>query len=267
MMLSTVTIDPRDRSDSAATILDAWARCKVLHIRVPGLAPDEVRDFYEQLLPRIGTPSLYAEDVRVGDRNAQRTGGLWTEVRYDPGFTNAYRHSANAQPLHTDGSYGPSYPNATLMCCVRNAGEGGETIFVSASDVEAALEQEAPDLLKQLKTVPIPHERSGDRRVLPFIRRVGDEARVNWNYYCVAANAPAEALALREPLFAWLRDSPAVARAIVPVKLATGDAVTWKDDTVLHGRNAFRANVSSERFLWKCAVDVGVFAEVAAPAQ
>jgi alpha-ketoglutarate-dependent taurine dioxygenase len=267
MLLSTITINAKHRSDSAATILDAWARYNVLHIRVPGLEPDEVRGFYDELLPRIGTPCFLAEDVRIGDRNAQRTGALWTEVRYDPGFTNAYRHSANGQPLHTDGSYVPAYPNATLMCCVRNAGEGGETIFISADDIEAALQQEEPDLLKQLRAVLIPHERSGDRRVLPFIRRVGNEARVNWNYYCVAANAPAEALALRERLFAWLRDSPAVARAIVPVKLATGDAVTWKDDTVLHGRNAFRAHVISERFLWKCAVDVGVFPEVAVQAR
>jgi alpha-ketoglutarate-dependent taurine dioxygenase len=267
MLLSTVTIDPRDRSDAAATILDAWGRCKVLHIRAPGLEPDQVRDFYDALVPQIGTPCFLAEDVRVGDRNAQRTGALWMEVRYDPQFTNAYRHSANAQPLHTDGSYVPSYPNATLMCCVRNAGDGGETTFISASDLEAALSQEEPELLPRLQAVPIPHERSGDRRALPFLRRVGEETRVNWNYYCVAADAPAEALALRERLFAWLRDSPAVARAIVPVKLTTGDAVTWRDESVLHGRNAFRAHVIAERFLWKCAVDVGVFSEVATPAR
>jgi alpha-ketoglutarate-dependent taurine dioxygenase len=267
MLLSTVTIDPTNRSDAAATVLDAWARSKVLHIRAPGLEPDRVRDFYDALVPQIGTPCHLAEDVRVGDRNAQRTGELWTEVRYDPQFPNAYRHSANAQPLHTDGSYVAAYPNATLMCCVCNAGDGGETTFISASDVEAALSQEEPELLQRLRVVPIPHERSGDRRVFTFLRRVGDETLVNWNYYCVAADASAEALALRERLFAWLRDSPAVARAIVPVKLTTGDAVTWRDEAVLHGRNAFRAHVLSERFLWKCAVNVGVFPEVAAPAR
>jgi len=46
----------------------------------------------------------------------------------------------------------------------------------------------------------------------------------------------------------------------VPIKLAPGDAVVWKDERLLHGRNAFQADKMGERFLWKCAVDVGVFA-------
>jgi alpha-ketoglutarate-dependent taurine dioxygenase len=50
-----------------------------------------------------------------------------------------------------------------------------------------------------------------------------------------------------------------VRTAIHEVKLRPGDAVVWKDERVLHGRNAFRATEASERFLWKCAVDVGVF--------
>ena len=46
----------------------------------------------------------------------------------------------------------------------------------------------------------------------------------------------------------------------LPLSGAVSNAVTWKDREVLHGRNAFVASAASERFLWKCAVDVGVFA-------
>ena len=64
----------------------------------------------------------------------------------------------------------------------------------------------------------------------------------------------------RQQVFDYLRDSVAVRSALVPIRLMPGDAVVWKDDRMLHGRNAFVADRPGERFLWKCAVDVGVFA-------
>ncbi len=211
--------------------------------RSPACAPP-----YDTLLPRIGTPHYLAEDVRAGDRSVQRTGELWMEVRYDPAFPDAYRHSLNAQPLHTDGSYIPSFPNATLMCCVANAAQGGETVFLTAEALVESLRRERPELLAELESMVMPHARSGDRRELPVIRREGGELRLNWNYYCVAADCGPEVTALRERLFSYLRESPAVRAAIVPVKLAPGDAVVWKDERLLHGRNAFAATEIGERF-------------------
>lgn len=257
-MLRTVSIDPADLTTGAAAILEAWRTGLVVAIQ-PTRPLDDVRAFYDTLLPAIGTPHHLAEDVRVGDRSVQRTGELWMEVRYDPAFPDAYRHSPNAQPLHTDGSYIPTFPNATLMCCVANADEGGETIFIQAEDLVRVLREESPALLELLETVPIPHARSGDHRTLPAIRREAGELRLNWNYYCVASDVNAEVSELRERFFAFLRDSPGVRAALVQVKLRPGQAVTWHDERVLHGRNAFVAGSVSARFLWKCAVDVGVF--------
>lgn len=257
-MLRRVVVDPQDLAGAATAILDGWRSGLVVTIE-PNRPLEDVRAFYDTLLPLIGTPCHLAEDVRAGDRDVQRTGELWMEVRYDPAFPDAYRHSPNAQPLHTDGSYIPSFPNATLMCCVANAEDGGETIFIDGKDLHAALRSEAPELLQQLETVEIPHARSGDRRVHPVLRREDGELRLNWNYYCVDREVPAPVAELRERFFAFLRDSPAVRAALVEVKLRPGHAVTWHDERVLHGRNAFKAGSVSERFLWKCAVDVGVF--------
>lgn len=264
-MLTHVTLDPARLDESAAAIRRAWREALVVAIRAAAPLAD-VRATYDALVPRIGTPHYLAEDVRAGDRSVQRTGELWMEVRYDPAFPDAYRHSPNAQPLHTDGSYIPSFPNATLMCCVANAAQGGETVFLSAEALVAALRRERPDLLEALETVPMPHARSGDRRELPVIRRERGELLLNWNYYCVAGDCGAPAAELRERLFEYLRTSEAVRAAIVPVKLAPGDAVVWRDERLLHGRNAFVATSVGERFLWKCAVDVDVFAAGAAGA-
>jgi alpha-ketoglutarate-dependent taurine dioxygenase len=257
-VLRNVALDPDDLDRTAAATLAAWREALIVTL-TPTRPLADVRATYNALLPKIGTPHYLAEDVRKGDRDQQRTGELWFEVRYDPSLGETYRHSLNAQPLHTDGSYIPTFPNATLMCCVANAAEGGETIFITAEDVTAALRAERPELLAALESTPMKHTRSGDTRTETVFRRAGDELRINWNYFCVAKDNPPATLELREQLFAFLRDSPRVRAALHEVKLRPGDAVVWKDERLIHGRHAFVAREASERFLWKCAVDVGVF--------
>jgi alpha-ketoglutarate-dependent taurine dioxygenase len=257
-VLRTVVFDPTNPAASAAGILQAWKDALVVQIHAARPIPD-VFATYDALLPQIGTPYSLGEDVRVGDRDRDCNGELWTEVRFDPAFPEAYRHSTSAQPLHTDGSYIPLHPNATLMCCVHNAARGGETIFISGDDCVAALRAERPDLLEGLKSTPMPHARSGDRRVCPVFRQQNGAWLLNWNYYCVAKDCEPKARELRETFFAYLGDSKRVRDALVEVKLRPGDAVVWKDERVLHGRHAFVAHEMSERFLWKASVDVGVF--------
>lgn len=257
-MLATVELNPQDLPGTAQRVLDAWRKSLVVTIKGPR-EPFDVRGVYHELLPMIGTPHYLAEDSRVGDRSSQRTGELWTEVRYDPAIPNAYRHSSNAQPLHTDGSYVETYPNATLMCCVANAAEGGETVFISGDALISVLGEEDPKLLEQLQTTPMRHARSGDSRTYSVIRSQAGRPFLNWNYYCVAPDAPADVQALREAFFKRLRESSRIQQALTSVKLGAGDAVVWKDEEVLHGRNGFVASAVGERFLWKAAVDVDVF--------
>jgi len=257
-VLRTVVFDPANPGAAAAAILEAWKSAIVVHVQSAGTMSD-VRATYDALLPRIGTPHFLSEAVTAGSRDAQRTGQLWTEVRFDPAFPDAYRHSTSAQPLHTDGSYIASFPNATLMCCVHNSARGGETIFISGDALVSALADERPDLLDALKSTPMPHQRSGDRRVRPVIRREGDQWLLNWNYYCVANDCEPKVRELRETFFGYLRNSKRVRDSLLEVRLEPGDAVVWKDERALHGRHAFVAREISERFLWKCAVDMAVF--------
>ena len=259
-MLWETHLSPANADTAFAGLTTAWQQPdnKVFVLR--GRSIDDPKRYYTDHFDRIGTPVALAEDVTIGDRDHQRSGEIWMEVRYDPAFTDAYRHSANAQPLHTDGSYIPDFPNATLMACVANAGDGGETTFIHADDLVAALAADQPDLPEALSTTPLPHARSGDRRSEPVIDRSGPVTLLNWNYYCVDRNATPAERALADRFFAYLQTSPLVRSHLLAIKLGPGDAVTWKDREVLHGRNAFVASAASERFLWKCAVDVGVFA-------
>ncbi|MEZ4233143.1 MAG: TauD/TfdA family dioxygenase [Polyangiaceae bacterium] len=218
----------------------------------------DVRAIY-QTLPLIGTPHYLAEDATLGDRSSQRSGELWTEVRFDPAIPDAYRHTMSAQPLHTDGSYIETYPNATLMCCINNSAEGGETVFITARQLIGALSSKPIPNCSNVLEHPVPHARSGDTRTFPVIRDDAGTLKLNWNYYCVAEDRSADVSDLREQLFQVLRESEVVLDARESVRLNTGDAVVWKDDEVLHGRNSFVAKQAGDRFLWKAAVDVGVF--------
>ena len=83
---------------------------------------EDVRNYYYDMFKTVGQFFKVAEDARISDRDKQKTQTIWMEVRFDSSIKNAYRHSSNAQPLHTDGSYNPHYPNSTLMCCEYNNG-------------------------------------------------------------------------------------------------------------------------------------------------
>lgn len=247
-----------DAPAAFAALVEAWKddANKVFVLRA--IEPiGDVRAFYEEHWPYLGRPEAFAEDAGVADRNEQRNGEFWSEVRYDPSYTDAYRHSANPQPLHTDGSYIPDYPNATLMVCVTNAGEGGETVFVSAEDLERVVADEDADLLEYFCKTPVPHARSGESRSEPVLREENGKKLVNWNYYCVDRTKSDEGRI--EAFQRILIGSPKLRQHLLEVKLRPGDAVTWKDDEVLHGRNGFNASQTSERFLWKCAIDIGSF--------
>ena len=257
-MLCSFSLDPGKPERAVTSLVEAWKQDYLKVFVLEATSPVEsVLDFYNDLLPSIGTAAYIAEDVAVGDRHQQRTGEIWMDVKYDPRIKDAYRHSSSAQPLHTDGSYIAQYPNASLMACEANAPRGGETTFLDGDALLQVLRDEAPALLKKLLVVTVPHSRSGDRRELPIVRLEQDKIFLNWNYYCVDPKGGSEIAEIRQAFHEFLLSSQGVRTATLGVKLDRGDAVVWKDERVLHGRNGFVAHQRGDRFLWKCAVDVG----------
>ncbi|MDP3401392.1 MAG: hypothetical protein Q8R97_09750, partial [Brevundimonas sp.] len=73
---------------------------------------------------------------------------------------------------------------------------------------------------------------------------------------CVDTEADAEVQSLRQELFDFLDSSPMIAERLQRVKLSPGEAVLWKDDRLLHGRDGFDPEIVSDRFLWKAQVQV-----------
>ena len=257
-MILELHIDDKSFNDTGKILVDAWNKeqNKVFLIK-SNKKGKNIRDFYEKFCSSYGKLFYLAEDVRLGNRDEKED--LLNAKRYDPKFVDAYRHSSQNQPLHTDGSYIPNFPNATFMCCVANTSVGGETIFVDANEVVKCLENENKELLNQLLNEEIIHERSGDKRISKIIyKKKENNYLINFNYFCISKKNDKKKLEMAEKFFNFLNYSENLKSKIKQVKLTPGDAVTWKDQELLHGRNSFKASENSERFLWKCAVNIGI---------
>jgi len=223
-----------------------------------GVNGESAKQFYSDFASKFGRFCNYAEDAKEGNRNCQRTGEVWMEIRNDNSIKDAYRHSTNAQPLHTDGSYIPGFPTS-LLVCQSNVEKGGETIFVEPKQILADIKDYSDSMYNFVLNVELLHQRSGDSRCDKIFKLQDDLIKVNYNYYCVTNDLPDSIKQLNEYFLNYLVEVEQLKRTnvdVVSVKLLPGDAVIWKDDEVLHGRHSFVAQSDSERFIWKCGFEV-----------
>ncbi|GAA3987415.1 hypothetical protein GCM10022407_35140 [Hymenobacter antarcticus] len=230
----------------------ALGSAKVVYLRglAAWLPAAEWPAFYEHLTEATGQCLRLDEDFAQG---SARTGHKWIEVRYDAAIPDdaAYRFSKNAQPLHTDESYLSQPAEVMFMHCLVQAPAGGETTFVDADVLWQQLQARNPALAARLLDQPVRFAKAGDSRHLPIIARTPAGLRLNWNYHCVdPAESPATH-ALARDFRQFLLDHVADTPAETAIQLGPGEAVAWWDDQVLHGRRAFRAAATNDRFLLK----------------
>jgi hypothetical protein len=251
--ISRLSIGPGQPVASvAAALRAALGSAKVVHLQnlAAGLPAAEWPAFYDALTEATGQCLHLDENFALG---SVRTGEKWIEVRYDAAIPDdaAYRFSKNAQPLHTDESYLSEPADVMFMHCLVQAPAGGETTFVDADALWQQLQQHAPALAARLLGRPIRFAKAGDARTLPIIAQTPAGLRLNWNYHCVDPAETTENHALtqefREFLLAHIAGTPTE----IAISLAPGEAVAWWDDQVLHGRRAFRAVATNDRFLLK----------------
>ncbi len=244
-----VELEGKDPAADADVARVPMATHEVVHMQIQAERPD-LRGYFDAFVEALGTPVDIAEDYAKG---GAPTGDRWSEIRYDAEIPDdvAFRHSKNAQPWHTDESYVSSPAGIMLFYGVNQAPSGGETNYVSGKSLVAALEADRPDLLEKLLTVHVRYQKAEDFKDRPIL--ILDDAGnvdLNFNYYCAAAEQDEAALKLNQEFLDYLQaDLPA--EIMVSVPLGPGNAVSWRDDLVLHGRNAFEANKSGDRLIWK----------------
>lgn len=220
---------------------------------VPDQLPDDLRTFYDTFVEMLGTPADIGEDYAAdGAPNGQR----WAEIRYDADIPDmaAFRHSKNAQPFHTDESYVSSYAGIMLFYCDFAAPSGGETIFIDGRALVAQLRQDNPELLERLLTTDVVYRKAADFKRRPIIVLEADgRPNLNFNYFCADQSQAPDGLVLNEDFHQYLQhDLPN--ELVYSISLQPGESAAWRDEYVLHGRNAFEATKTNDRLIWKTGV-------------
>lgn len=244
--LHRLTIDPDTDSKHAAALIRAQLdQSYALH--VVGLVPDDPRAYWNEVTDNMGRAHDLAELP-----DGTKTGEKWMEIRFDPSIPNAYRHSKNAQPMHTDGSYISDAPAILCFYCVAQAPTGGATVFISGPELVATLREKAPNLLERLMTTPVRFSKAHDAKRRPIIQEPAPgEVVLTWNYHCVDDPPNAE---LAEAFHEFLTEHVVKPERVHGVRLQPGDALFWWDERSLHGRRAFQATQANERFFWKTGI-------------
>ena len=210
-----------------------------------------VHEFYSRLSETIGKIHAADEDIATG----QQTGNRWIDITYDPQIPDRYRSSNTRQPLHTDDSYvelnGEEAVN--FFYCASRAKIGGATTFFELSELVECLKLDGEEkLLDELMRTDVVHEKGGSRKVRKIIDQDAEGYLANYNYYCISReeNSP-EVLDMIERFQNFMESRVHNAGLVMPLQLEKGEAVFFHDDRVVHGRNAFFAELPGQRSLIK----------------
>ncbi len=253
----TVEIEGADPVADAGRVLHELADAEVLMIKpkrdLGKLDEAELRDYFNSMVETMGVPIEAGEDYAdAGAPNGER----WQEIRYVEEIPDldAFRHSKNAQPLHTDESYVSTGAGLMMFYCQHAASEGGATYFVSGRQLVTELEREDPKLLADLRSTKVCYSKAGDFKDRP-IMEIADDGSVdlNFNYFCADPDQGAEGLELNQRFLDYV-DSRLDPNSFALAQMQPGQAAAWRDNRVLHGRQSFSANKTNDRLIYKTGI-------------
>lgn len=248
--LKTIDLRHNDSVLAGKEMHEALKNTKVVKMS-PGWHIPDLRQFYVEATEHIGQLIHIGEDFTQG---GAQTGEKWLEIRYDHDIPDlaAYRHSKNAQPLHTDESYIKNPADIMFFYCVNKAEQGGATTFVDGPVLINFLKNYDSELYNDLISNEVCYRKADEFRKLPIIYFDGNGIpKFNYNYYCIDRNETDFNKNLNKRFFDVLQDQVAFSYMIQAVNLAPGESVAWWDEYVLHGRTSFKADKTNDRFIWK----------------
>jgi alpha-ketoglutarate-dependent taurine dioxygenase len=248
--ITDVKLRTNDPVKAAKAVKEVLKNNKVVKV-IPEWYLGDLRSFYDVLTDEIGIPINIGEDFK---NEGAQTEEKWLEIRYDADIPDlsAYRHSKNAQPLHTDESYIEDPADIMLFYSINKAVKGGATTFIDGPVLIEYMEENAPELLAKLKSTPVRYKKAGEERTEKIIDIKEDGLiHFNFNYYCVDKGETEENRALNKEFFDFLQNYVAHSHMIEQVTLNPGEAVLWWDELVLHGRTSYDVKKTDDRFIWK----------------
>lgn len=248
--ITDIKLRTNDPVEAAKVVKEALKKYKVIKV-VPEWYLGDLRAFYEVLTDELGEPINIGEDfTKAGVQTHEK----WLEIRYDADIPDlaAYRHSKNAQPLHTDESYIADPADIMLFYSINKAVKGGATTFIDGPVLLEYLKENNSELLEKLMSTDVRYRKAGEERTEKIIEIKEDGLiHFNFNYYCVDPNETEANRALNKEFFDFLQNYVAHSHMIEQVTLNPGEAVLWWDELVLHGRTSYDVKKTNDRFIWK----------------
>jgi alpha-ketoglutarate-dependent taurine dioxygenase len=224
---------------------DLLRTTKLVHIK--GVPPNiDQERFYENISAKVGRFVDSDENAVSGEK----TGRMWTDFQYDPGQERHFRYSNTAQPLHTDSAYDSYSVDVVFFFCVKQARQGGETLFLDSFDLIYHLSHDCPSLLDDLQQVPLVFKKGSGGKERPVITWDARGPVLTWNYYRTYAETESGKQII-ERFRSFLEQEIVNEGRALPIKLMPGETVFFQDERLLHGRNAFTATHAGERLFWK----------------
>lgn len=248
--ITELKLRTNDPMVAAKEVKEALEKYKVIKI-IPEWYLGDLRAFYDVLSDHVGEPINIGEDFT---KEGAQTHEKWLEIRYDHDIPDmsAYRHSKNAQPLHTDESYINDPADIMLFYSVNKAIKGGATTFIDGPVLLKYMEENNPVLLDKLKNTNVRFKKAEEERTEKIIDiKENGMIHFNYNYYCIDRDESEENKALNKEFFDFLQGYVANSHMIEQVVLNPGEAVLWWDELVLHGRTSYEVVKTNDRFIWK----------------
>ncbi len=255
--------DAAEPADPAAIVPELWNAS--LAERLPRHKADGDLKAFLIDLKRFGLALVYGlgEDPEAGPAFGARIGPIQetyfgrifeVHTRPDP---NSLAYTAYALPPHTDLPYFETPPGVQCLHCVRNAAEGGASLFVDGFRAAEILREEGPADFDLLAGRQVPFRFIDDiadiRRSRPALT-LDREGRL---VEVALSPATAEEMRLdadpaetRAYYAAWRRFMTITRRAelTIHMQLEPGVMVAFDNRRVLHGRDAFDPS-TGERWL------------------
>lgn len=248
--ITNIKLRTNNPVEAAKIVKKALTKYKIIKI-TPEWYLGDLREFYSKLVDNIGSPINIGEDFTKG---GILTGEKWLEIRYDADIPDlaAYRHSKNAQPLHTDESYLSNPADIMLFYSINKAPMGGATTFIDSTVLVNYMKENVPELLNDLTSTEIRYKKATEERTEKIIDiKENGQIHLNYNYYCIDKEETEEHKALNKKFFDFLQAYIAHSHLIEKVTLNPGESVLWWDEYVLHGRTSYEAKITNDRFIWK----------------
>ncbi|MFH9665799.1 TauD/TfdA family dioxygenase [Streptomyces globisporus] len=248
---SRVDFSGHDAPEQLLSALDEW-----------GFVIAKMPDFYHADMTlkelsgalKLGSPyipSLYQQN------ETKEYSAAYSDIRSNPDDHHPGFSRATGQAWHVDGLLDDiGVIKTTVLCCVRAAHRGGDTLIFNSlaafarlrdADPEAAEALMSPKALTRRSTIPgvdlratgpvFALDENGD-----FITRYTDNETCEWNHSAGAKGA------LRRGL-SYLAAQTQEPHSRLAVQLTAGEALIFRNDRLSHGRQAYVDDPDARRHL------------------